>query len=107
VTEQRWLPNDKATVTATGGAAVQGNVTWTLYIGSANCTTGTGVTTATFGPTDVAADGTAVTNNTTFYTSNKTVSWRATFHSTNSVGSGNASHCETSSIANYNNDIGS
>jgi hypothetical protein len=105
-TQQRWLPNDKATVTADGGT-VAGNVTWVLYVGSANCTTGTGVTTVDFGPTDVNASGVAVTNNTTFYTSNQTISWRATFHSTNGVGSGDPSHCETSSIANYNNDIGS
>jgi hypothetical protein len=104
-TEQRWLPNDKATVTAPAGAAVQGNVTWVLYVGSNNCTTGTGVTTVPFGPTDVDANGVAVTDNTTYYTSNKTVSWQATFHSTNDVGSGTASPCETSSIANYDNDI--
>ena len=106
-TEQRWLPNDKAIVTAPPGATVQGNVTWTLYVGSANCTTGIGVTTVPFGPTDVDSNGVAVTNNTTFYTSNQIVSWRATFHSTNGVLSGDPSHCETSSITGYSNDIGS
>jgi hypothetical protein len=107
-TVQRWLPNDQATITATGGAAVAGYVVFSLY-DTNNCT---GQVAATFGADPNArltldANGQALTNNTTFYTSNKVVSWRATFTSTNSVGSGTSSHCETSSIATYNNDTGS
>jgi hypothetical protein len=106
-THQTWIPNDTATVTASGGATVQGNVTWVLYVGSSTCTTGTGVTTYNFGPIDVV-NGSASTNNPNATTSvildaNTVVSWKATFHSTNSVGSGSPSPCETSSIANLNN----
>jgi hypothetical protein len=104
-TIQRWLPNDEATVTVAGGATLAGSVTFTLYDGSSNCTTGTGVTTTTFGPITLDANGKALTNNTSYYTSNKTVSWKAVFTSTNGVGSGSPAPCETSSISNYDNDI--
>jgi hypothetical protein len=97
-TAQKWLPQDKATVTASGGATVAGTVTFTLYDGSATCTTGTGVTTTTFGPMTLAADGTATTNNTTYYTTSKTISWRAVFTSSNGVGSGDPATCESSSL---------
>jgi hypothetical protein len=98
-TAQNWLPNDTATVTTGSGATASGTVNWTLY-DSANCT---GTVLGTF--TDTSAP--YATNNTTVYTANKTISWRATFVPTdaNAVG-GSSSHCETSSLT-INNDIGS
>jgi hypothetical protein len=102
-TAQKWLPNDTATVTAAGGSTVAGNVTFSLYE-SANCS---GVAVATFGPIAVDANGVAVSNNTTYETTAKTISWRAVFTSTNNVASGPASHCETMTVSVLNNDIGS
>ena len=52
-------------------------------------------------------NGVAVSNNTTYYTTTKTISWRATFTSSNSVASGSASHCETMTVSVLNNDTGS
>ena len=112
-TAQSWVPNDTATITADGGATVAGVVDFTLYIGSATCSTGTGVTTVSFNDRPVTFNtttkqGTASTNNTTSYTAtaDADISWRATFESSNSVGSGSSSHCETSSLT-IDNDIGS
>jgi hypothetical protein len=100
VTEQRWLPNDKATVTAAGGSTLAGSVDFTLYENN-NCS---GTPAATFADRPIDANGVALTNNETFYTSNKTISWLAAFDSTNSVAD-STGPCETSSIANYDNDI--
>ena len=98
-TEQRWLPNDKATVTSTGGSTLAGSVDFTLYENN-NCS---GTPAATFADRPIDANGVALTNNVTFYTSNKTISWLAAFDSTNSVAD-STGPCETSSIANYDND---
>jgi hypothetical protein len=98
-TAQNWLPNDTASVTTAGGTAVSGTVVFTLY-GGADCT---GAVLGTF--TDTAAP--YETNNTTVYTSNTTISWRAVFTPSdpNAV-AGSSSHCETSTVT-INNDIGS
>ena len=102
-TAQKWLPQDTATVTASGGATVAGTVTFSLYE-SANCS---GNAVQTFGPITVDSNGQAVTSNATYYTTATTISWRATFTSTNSVGSGSPSHCETMTVNPLNNDTGS
>jgi hypothetical protein len=98
-TAQNWLPNDSATVTTQGGTPVSGTVEFTLY-SSADCT---GTVLGTF--TDSSAPFT--TNNTTVFTSNTTISWRAVFTPSdpNAV-TGSTSHCETSTVT-INNDIGS
>jgi len=98
-TAQNWLPNDTASVTTGSGTAASGTVVFTLY-DSANCTGGV---LGTF--TDTSAP--YATNNTTTYTANKTISWRAVFTPTdpNAV-TGSTSHCETSTVT-INNDIGS
>jgi hypothetical protein len=101
-TAQKWLPQDTATVTASGGATVAGTVTFSLYE-SADCS---GSAVQTFGPTTVDSNGQATTNNQTYYTTTKTISWRATFTSTNGVASGSPSHCETMSVSTLNNDLG-
>ena len=102
-TAQKWLPQDTATVTASGGATVAGSVTFSLYE-TADCS---GTAVQTFGPIAVDANGQATTSNTTYYATTKTISWRATFTSTNDVGSGSPSHCETMSVNTLNNDTGS
>jgi hypothetical protein len=106
-TAQSWLPQDTATITAAGGSAIAGTVTFELFE-SADCT-GTVVQTFADRPvTGNQTDGfTATTNNETYYTTVKTISWRATFTSSNDVDSGDTSHCETMTVSVLNNDIGS
>src|SRR5215213_515536 len=89
-TAQKWLPNDTATITSSGGSTIAGTVTFSLYENG----TCDGAAAATFGPINVVG-GQAVSNNTTYYTTTKTISWRAVFTSTNSVASGDAGNCET------------
>jgi hypothetical protein len=98
-TAQNWRPQDSATVTTAGGTAVAGTVVFTLYSGAV-CT---GTVLGTF--TDTTVPFTA--DNTTVYTANTTISWRAVFTPSdpNAV-VGSTSHCETSSVT-INNDIGS
>jgi hypothetical protein len=112
-TEQKWLPQDTAFISATGGATIAGTVDFVLYEGSATCTAGTGVTVVT-GPgfddrpvtfNTTTKVGTATTDNGSYYTTTKTISWQATFTSSNGVGSGTAGPCETSSIGTLDNDI--
>jgi len=102
-TAQKWLPNDTATVTAAGGSTIAGSVTFSLYENG----TCAGTAAATFGPIAVDGSGVAVSNNTTYYTTVKTISWKAVFTSSNSVASGPASHCETMTVSVLNNDLGS
>jgi len=106
-TAQSWLPQDTATITSAGGSAIAGTVTFQLYE-TANCS-GTVVQTFSNRPVtfDAATGYTASTNNTTYYTTTKTISWRATFTSSNSVASGPAGHCETMTVSTLNNDTGS
>jgi hypothetical protein len=88
-TAQRWLPQDRATVTTTGGSAVSGTVTFSL-VENGTCS---GTAAQTF------PDSTAPfeTSNTTYYTSNQSISWLASFVSNNGV-AGSTSVCETSSV---------
>jgi hypothetical protein len=93
-TAQKWLPNDTATITSSGGSTIAGTVTFSLYENG----TCDGAAAATFGPINVVG-GEAVSNNTTYYTTTKTISWRAVFTSTNSVASGDAGNCETMTVS--------
>jgi hypothetical protein len=101
--QQTWQPNDSATVTATGGAALNGTLSAQLYTGD-NCgaTSGSAVSgqlyTKTLTNATTAAERTLTTNNTTFtVTASSSVSWLVKFDSTdgNVVGS---SHCESTSL---------
>ena len=78
-----------------------GTVVFELFE-SNNCS-GTAVYTST--AIAVNASGVAVSANSTYYTTVKTISWKATFTSTNSVASGDASHCETMTVSVLDNDI--
>lgn len=94
VTEQNWLPNDKATITSGGGSALDGSVTFTLF-DSANCT---GTELYSEGPITVSGSSPQEknTNNTTVKVSvSKTVSWRSVYTSNNPDVSGSESNCET------------
>jgi hypothetical protein len=96
-TDQKWLPNDSATVTTAGGTAVSGTVTFTLYE-NGTCTDDPNKTEPTFPDSSAPFE----TNNTSVYTSTQTISWKATFVSDNGVGTSTSS-CETSTVTINNN----
>jgi hypothetical protein len=104
-TAQSWLPQDTAIISATGGTPA-GTVTFSLYE-SADCS-GTAVQTFSDRPVALNTGDSqyeASTNNSTYYTTTKTISWRAVFSSTNGI-PGSTSHCETMSVSTLNNDLG-
>jgi hypothetical protein len=97
-TAQRWVPNDRATITAPAGSGnLAGNVSFTLYP-TANCT-GTPV----YGPVDVAVAGaspqTVGTSNSTAITASGSFSWSVAYDSTNPAQRDIPANCqETSSL---------
>jgi len=93
-TDQTWLPNDTATVTTAGGAAVSGMVTFTLYE-NGDCTA---PAKATFTDSNAPYE----TNNTSVYVSTQTISWKAHFAPDNGVAPSDSS-CETSTVTINNN----
>ena len=93
---QNWLPNDSATFTSTGGSALKGSVSFTLY-DSADCT-GTVLRTAETFAIDEASPVTRSTTNTTVLVStSKTVSWKTEFTSDNPLVDG-STHCEKTQL---------
>jgi hypothetical protein len=103
-THQIWLPNDKATVTSTGGTHLNGTVKFVLYSGStcsgtqlwprATDPAGTGeftLSNATSGTVVGPTTNTAVT-----VEADATVSWKVTFTSTDSGVDGSTATCEIS-----------
>jgi len=106
-THQIWLPNDKATVTSTGGSALNGTVSFTLYSGD-NCgaTSGTKLYPTASASEDFAltnaASGTVVgptTNTSVTVEADATVSWKVTFTSSDpGVDSPASATCEVSTL---------
>ncbi|TQM62690.1 hypothetical protein [Humibacillus xanthopallidus] len=93
-TDQKWLPQDTATVVTAGGTAVSGTVVFSLYENG----TCAGTPATTFTDTTVATGGKFETNNSTYYTTSKTISWSAVFTPTDTtavVGS-TTTRCEQS-----------
>ena len=116
-TAQRWLPNDSATFSSTGGSNLAGSVQFTMYA-SANCT-GTilfqetrtlvgGASSETVSTTNGdgnPATGLAADEIFTVANSPVTISWSAVFTSSNpSAVGGSTAPCETSSLT-IDNDI--
>lgn len=105
---QKWLPNDSATVAATGGTALTGELKIELHESndcSGPAVTGQTYTKALSGATS-AADRTLATSNTTKeYNADQTVSWKVTFVSSETPDrvSDPAVKCEVSSIDIINN----
>src|SRR5439155_22051132 len=103
LSNQNWLPNDTATVSATGSTALNGHLTFTLYETS-DCS-GTAVSGQTYDFTlsnaSTAADRTKSTNNSTYFVTDpsKTVSWNVVF--TPAAGSNvtGSHHCEISTVS--------
>jgi hypothetical protein len=101
-TAQTWLPNDSATVTSTGGSALSGSVTFTLY-SNGTCTAGTNNANVLYTETDPvsgASPQTISTQNTTKkVTTSQTVSWQAVFSSGSGTNvAGSTSTCETTAL---------
>jgi hypothetical protein len=80
-TEQEWVPNDSATVSATAGGNLAGSVTFTLYP-SSDCT-GTPVFPSATVSVAGASPQKVSTSNTTKVKATGTFSWRVTYDSTN------------------------
>jgi hypothetical protein len=99
--QQTWLPNDSATITATAGAPLNGTLSIQLYTGG-SCAAGSEVSGQFYSKTltnaTSTADRTLTTTNTSFTVSaTSSVSWLVTFHSTDpNVTS--SSHCESTSL---------
>ena len=98
---QTWLPNDTATVTSAGGAALNGTLSVQLYTGD-NCgaTSGSAVSGQLYQKTltNATSPATLTTNNTTFtVTTSTSVSWLVTFTSSDSNVAG-SSHCESTTL---------
>ena len=99
---QDWLPNDSATVTATGGTALNGTLSIQLYEGG-SCAAGSEVAgqlyTKTLTNASSAADRTLTTSNTTYKVLvSKSVSWKVVF--TPAAGSNvtGSNHCESTAL---------
>jgi hypothetical protein len=103
---QNWLPNDSGTITAAGGTALSGTLSFTLY-DSDNCTgtvlyeEDTDSVTPGVQPFSFTNATSPVTRNTSNLTvkvsTSKTVSWKVVFASTNSNVSG-SNHCEKTQL---------
>jgi hypothetical protein len=99
---QDWLPNDTATVTATGGTALNGTMSIQLYEGD-SCAAGNEVAgqvyTKTLTNASSAADRTLSTNNLTYKVSvSKSVSWLVSFTPTAGSNVTGSSHCEKTAL---------
>ena len=105
-TAQKWVPNDDATITASAGGHLVGDVTFTLYP-TTNCT-GTPV----YGPVDVPMPAnagltkTVSTSNTTAITTTGTsqFSWSVSYDSDNAAQNDLAATCHEVSTLTIDND---
>jgi hypothetical protein len=96
-TAQDWLPNDTATISATGGVAISGTLTFTLHEGG-DCTGTVLYTEPTITLTDEASPAIESTSNTTVTVdSTSTVSWLTVFDSSDDFVNG-SSHCESTAL---------
>lgn len=97
---QRWLPNDKATITSAGGSPLNGTVTFTLH-NSADCT-GAAIAGATkvHTLTDAASGLEYSTDNTTVFVTSPggSYSWKTVFAPANPTLVTGTTKCETTSL---------
>ena len=96
-TRQFVFPQDKATITASGGGNLAGSVSFKLYNSSANCAAN-GATGLLYSEGPLAVSGASpqskTTNNTTVrVASDATLYWRVTYSSTNQAQLGSSSTC--------------
>ena len=95
--EQTWLPNDSGTVTSTGGTALNGTLSFTLYSGG-DCS-GTILRAAEeFTLTDEPSPATRSTTNTDVTVDDDaTVSWKVVFDSSSDLVA-DSEHCEKTTL---------
>ena len=106
--QQTWLPNDSATVTATGGTPLNGSLNIQLYEGT--CASSSAVAagavavsgqsyTATLTNATTVAQRTVTSTNTTYtVTATKSVVWLVTFTPTAGSNVTGSTHCESSNV---------
>jgi hypothetical protein len=111
-TRQFVFPQDKATIAATGGGDLAGNVSFKLYDSLANCTAD-GATGLLYSEGPLAVSGASpqskTTNNTSYRQTSDTtgIYWRVTYTSTNQAQLGKSSVCTESTAVTYTgNDAG-
>jgi len=110
-TRQFVFPQDKATVTASGGGALAGSITFKLYNSASNCAANgaTGLL-YTEGPLSVsgASPQSKTTNNTSARVTADTtgIYWRVTYTSTNQAQLGSSSVCVESTAITYSGNDG-
>jgi hypothetical protein len=111
-TAQSWVPNDTATITATGDSRLTGSVTFTLYE-SANCTAvdedddgdpDNVLYSKSFPLTNADSPAIVTSDNTGAVTSDTDVSWATTFSSSDPDTASSSGHCEASQLV-IDNDI--
>jgi hypothetical protein len=99
--QQSFIPNDSATVSAPAGGSLAGSVTFEVFE-SADCS-GTSIYTQTV-PVSGTSAQTVSTTNTTVSTTAANVSWRLTYTSTNPAQRSIAPTCLENSTLTINND---
>jgi hypothetical protein len=90
-TQQKWLPQDTATVTPAG---TDGTVVFSLY----NNGTCSGAAATTFTDSDTDNNNVFETNNSNYVTSSTTISWSATFDPTGNEDPSTTTRCERSDL---------
>lgn len=105
---QSWVPNDTATVAATGGTALNGTIDIQMYLGSCNSTGSdlasgatavvgqdynTHITSAT-----TAAQRTLSTTNSTAVLAGTQIAWLVTFTPDSGTNVTGSQHCENSAL---------
>jgi hypothetical protein len=99
--QQSFIPNDKATVSAPAGGNLAGNMKFEVFE-SADCS-GTAIYTQTV-PVSGASPVTVSTTNTTVSTTAANVSWQLTYTSTNPAQRSIAANCFEKTALSINND---
>jgi hypothetical protein len=93
---QTWLPNDSATFTSSGGTAMKGSVSFTLY-DSADFTGAVLRTAETLSIEEASPVTRSTTNNSVLVSVSKTVSWKVEFTSDNPLVDG-STRCEKTQL---------
>ena len=97
VTAQNWLPNDSATIASTGGSALNGSVTLTLY-DNGTCNGNVLYTTGSLAVSGASPQTRTSSNTSVKVSVSTTVSWLSVYTSGDSNVSGSTSNCETTAL---------
>ena len=97
VTAQNWLPNDSATIASTGGSALNGSVTLTLY-DNGTCNGNILYTTGSLAVSGASPQTRTSSNTSVKVSVSTTVSWLSVYTSGDANVSGSTSNCETTAL---------